>query len=130
MEALETKIKNFLSLSNDHCHGDVSGHGYGNGYGSVFGYGYGYGCDDCDVSGHGYGNCDGYQSWSPAEPFEKAYKPSDTFIERLRIERNELNERYQKLCSFTNIGFVLTVHGEYYYSGLSRKQLIEKIENL
>jgi hypothetical protein len=25
---------------------------------------------------------------------------------------------------------VLTVHGEYYYSGLSRKQLIEKIENL
>lgn len=47
----------------------------------------------------------GYQSWSPAEPFEKAYKLSDTFIERLRIERNELNERYQKLCSFTNIGF-------------------------
>ena len=25
---------------------------------------------------------------------------------------------------------VLTVHGEYYYSELSRKQLIEKIENL
>lgn len=25
---------------------------------------------------------------------------------------------------------VLTVHCEYYYSGLSRKQLIEKIENL
>lgn len=25
---------------------------------------------------------------------------------------------------------VLTIHGEYYYSGLSRKQLIEKIENL
>lgn len=48
---------------------------------------------------------DGYQSWSPAEPFEKAYKPSETFIERLRIEYNELNDRYQKLCSFTNIGF-------------------------
>lgn len=60
MEALETKIKNFLSLSNDHCHGDVSGHGYGNGYGSVFGYGYGYGCDDCDGYGHGDGNGSGH----------------------------------------------------------------------
>ena len=58
MEALETKIKNFLSLSNDHCHGDGSGHGDGNGYGSVFGYGYG--CDDCDVSGHGDGNGSGH----------------------------------------------------------------------
>lgn len=47
----------------------------------------------------------GYQPWSPAEPFEKAYKPSETFIEGLRIEYNELNDRYQKLCSFTNIGF-------------------------
>ena len=54
METLETKIKNFLSLSNDHCHGDGygcdcddcdgDGYGYGDGYGS--GYGYGYGCDD------------------------------------------------------------------------------------
>lgn len=58
MEALETKIKNFLSLSNDHCHGDGSGLGDGNGYGSVFGYGYG--CDDCDVSGHGDGNGSGH----------------------------------------------------------------------
>lgn len=47
----------------------------------------------------------GYQSWSPADPFEKAYKPSEIFIERLRIECNELNERYQKLCLFTNMGF-------------------------
>ena len=58
MEALETKIKNFLSLSNDHCHGDGSGLGDGYGYGSVFGYGYG--CDDCDVSGHGDGNGSGH----------------------------------------------------------------------
>ena len=58
MEALETKIKNFLSLSNDHCNGDGSGLGDGNGYGSVFGYGYG--CDDCDVSGHGDGDGSGH----------------------------------------------------------------------
>lgn len=35
----------------------------------------------------------GYQSWSPAEPFERAYKPSETFLDRLSIEHMELIER-------------------------------------
>ena len=30
---------------------------------------------------------DGYESWSPAEPFKKAYKCSETFLDRLHIER-------------------------------------------
>ena len=70
MEALETIIKNFLSLSNDHCHGDGygcdcddcdgDGYGYGDGYDSGDGYGCGdcYGCDD----GSGHGNGSGYGS--------------------------------------------------------------------
>lgn len=39
---------------------------------------------------------DGYESWSPAEPFEKAYKRADTYLDRLRIERDELHDRYVK----------------------------------
>lgn len=48
---------------------------------------------------------DGYQSWCPAEPFEKAYKPSETALDRLRIEYSELRERFRKLDEYTNIGF-------------------------
>lgn len=48
---------------------------------------------------------DGYQSWSPAETFEQAYKPSETVLDRLRIEYSELRERLRKLDEYTNIGF-------------------------
>ena len=43
---------------------------------------------------------DGYESWSPAEPFEKAYKCADTFLDRLRIEQKDLAEKLEKLCNF------------------------------
>lgn len=39
---------------------------------------------------------DGYQSWSPAEPFDKAYKLSETFIG----EDTELMERAEKFHDF------------------------------
>lgn len=42
----------------------------------------------------------GYQSWSPAEPFEKAYKLSETFLDRLCIEYTELMERVEKCNDF------------------------------
>lgn len=42
----------------------------------------------------------GYQSWSPAEPFEKAYKLSETFLDRLCIEFVELSERLEKCNIF------------------------------
>ena len=45
---------------------------------------------------------DGYQSWSPKEVFEKAYKVADTFKDRLMIEQQELAERLDKLCSFVD----------------------------
>lgn len=48
---------------------------------------------------------DGYQSWSPAETFEQTYKPSETALDRLRIEYSELRERFRKLDEYTNIGF-------------------------
>ena len=48
---------------------------------------------------------DGYQSWCPAEIFEKVYKPSETALDRLRIEYSELRERFREFDEYTNIGF-------------------------
>lgn len=54
-----------------------------------------------------YTNPDGstYDSWSPKDVFEKAYKPSDTVLDRLKIERNELRERVEKLEDFIEQDF-------------------------
>lgn len=43
---------------------------------------------------------DGYHSWSPTNVFEAAYKPSETFLERLHIEAEELAEKQDKLNAF------------------------------
>ena len=43
---------------------------------------------------------DGYESWSPAETFEKAYKVADTPLDRMAIEENELADRMEKLYAF------------------------------
>ena len=40
---------------------------------------------------------DGYRSWSPKSVFEEAYKPSETFLDKLRIEYNELIDKLGKL---------------------------------
>lgn len=42
----------------------------------------------------------GYTSWSPKEAFEKAYKPSETFLERVKIEYEELITKTKKLFEF------------------------------
>ena len=43
---------------------------------------------------------DGYESWSPAEPFEKAYKVADTPLDRMIIEYDELKQKIDKLDAF------------------------------
>ena len=48
---------------------------------------------------------DGYESWSPKDVFEKAYKPSDTVLDRLKIERYELRERIEELEEFIGLNF-------------------------
>lgn len=40
---------------------------------------------------------DGYESWSPKDVFEEAYRPSETVLDRLKIERDELKERIEKI---------------------------------
>ena len=43
---------------------------------------------------------DGYESWSPAETFNKAYKLADTPLDRLIIEHQELIDKINKLKEF------------------------------
>ena len=43
---------------------------------------------------------DGYESWSPKEVFKKTYKPADSFLDRMKIELEELQYRWSKLTSF------------------------------
>lgn len=43
---------------------------------------------------------DGYLSWSPKDVFDAAYKPSETFLERLENECNEIDARSDKVKDF------------------------------
>ena len=45
---------------------------------------------------------DGYESWSPAEPFEEAYKCVDTFLDRLKVEHKEVGDRFIKCATFVD----------------------------
>lgn len=53
-----------------------------------------------DVPGYHVRYEDGYESWSPKDAFEKAYKIADTFLDRLLIEDAELTEKYEKCSAF------------------------------
>lgn len=44
---------------------------------------------------------DGYQSWSPKEVFEKSYRVSETRLDRMKIELQEVQERYLKGRKFS-----------------------------
>jgi len=43
---------------------------------------------------------DGYRSWSPKEVFDAAYHRSDTYIDRMYLEQDELAKRLDKLAAF------------------------------
>lgn len=53
-----------------------------------------------DTEGYLVEYADGYQSFSPKEVFEEAYKPAETFIDRLHVELSELKEKASKLAAF------------------------------
>ncbi len=44
---------------------------------------------------------DNYRSWSPKEVFERAYKPSETYLDRMLIEKEEVSQRYLKGREFS-----------------------------
>ena len=43
---------------------------------------------------------DGYRSWSPKDVFKKAYRLSETYIDRLKIERDDLLNKLNKLHTY------------------------------
>ena len=66
---------------------------------------------------------DGYESWSPKDVFEKAYKCADTFLDRIHIERTELHDKLTKLRSFIESPkFLETVTDEYQRKLLSKQE--------
>lgn len=56
---------------------------------------------------------DGYVSWSPKDVFEKHYKKADTYIDRMKIEYEELQEKMDKLRDFLEEGRNLINDSEY-----------------
>lgn len=46
-----------------------------------------------------------YDNWIPKDVFEKAFKPSETVLDRLKIERHDLRERIEKLEDFIGLNF-------------------------
>lgn len=44
---------------------------------------------------------DNYRSWSPKEVFERAYRQSETYLDRMLIETEEVSSRYLKGREFT-----------------------------
>lgn len=45
---------------------------------------------------------DGYRSWSPASAFEAAYRVAETYVDRMKIELADLNERICKATRSIN----------------------------
>ena len=43
----------------------------------------------------------GYRSWSPKDVFDKAYRVSETHLDRMKLELEEVEERYLKGRKFT-----------------------------
>lgn len=65
---------------------------------------------------------DGYESWSPKDTFEKAYKIADTFLDRLHIEMRYLYEKMDKLSPFIESGKIDEVVTDKYQNYLLRLQ--------
>ena len=55
-----------------------------------------------DKAGYHVKYKDGYESWSPAEPFEEAYKCADSFLDRLHIEHDDLFDKFEKCAVFVD----------------------------
>ena len=75
-----------------------------------------------DNAGYHVKYADGYESWSPAEPFKKAYKCAETFLDRLHIEMRDLYDKMDKLAPFIESGKIDEVVTDKYQNCLLRLQ--------
>lgn len=71
----------------------------------------------------------GYVSWSPKDVFERAYKVSDTPLDRMYVEYNELQSKYNKLNLFLEREDAETIVGEMQFN-LMKDQEIKMKEYL
>lgn len=65
---------------------------------------------------------DGYESWSPKDVFEKAYKITETPVDRMQIEASEVNDRYVNLAAFIDSGKMDEVVNDMYNKCLLEMQ--------
>lgn len=65
---------------------------------------------------------DGYESWSPKDVFEKAYKVAETFLDRLHIELKDLYAKMDNLTPFIESGKIDEVITDKYQNHLLRLQ--------
>ena len=64
---------------------------------------------------------DGYKSWSPKSVFEEAYKPIETFLDRLAIEKQELTVKVDKLCKFLSMKDVIMKVGSFQFARMTEQ---------
>ena len=64
----------------------------------------GYLVEDLDGNQSNHPDHEDYISWLPEAEFERAYRPSETFVDRLKIEERELREKIEKLDAALNTG--------------------------
>lgn len=55
---------------------------------------------------------DGYRSWSPEDVFNKSYRLSETYIDRLKIERDDLLNKLNKLHTYLSDNEDKEVYGD------------------
>lgn len=65
---------------------------------------------------------DGYESWCPKEVFDKAYKCSESFLDRLHIELKDLYSKMDNLTPFIDSGKIDEVVTDKYQNHLLRLQ--------
>jgi len=74
----------------------------------------------------------GYISWSPKEVFEKSYNPSETALERLITEHQELDIKIDKISTFNPSGIgekaADLLRSQYFHMIIYRKVLSSRIE--
>ena len=74
---------------------------------------------------------DGYKSWSPKSVFEEAYKPIETFLDRLVIEKQELTVKVDKLCKFLSMKDVIMKVGSFQFVRMTEQlEAMEKYLNI
>lgn len=74
---------------------------------------------------------DGYKSWSPKSVFEEAYKPIETFLDRLVIEKQELTVKVDKLCKFLSMKDVIMKVGSFQFARMTEQlEAMEKYLNI